>query len=237
MENGRHNHNTNGAISGRHLGEAAHRLVANSLQVRADGNCRSNHIYAPHPSHASAYSQRYPPYHQNPYSSDERVMMQGTSGYYPVNAGDHHRSSVSTSYRQPYASPPLNNAQNRYNYPRNEGNGRSGPQGRDYHSRNGYNRQGRQQNGGRGYPSHPARDMGRAPIPPGPYVYQQGGYSDLGAHQTYMGGSYNHMGGSWVPPVNPSVGRGSSHPRPSGNQFSALGRGGSRRPPPSDHRR
>ncbi|KAL2512907.1 5'-3' exoribonuclease 3 [Abeliophyllum distichum] len=208
MENGRHSHNTNGAISGRHLGVAAHRLVANSLQ----------------------------PSHQNSYSREERVMMQGTSGYSPVNAGDHHRSSISTSSRQSYASPPHNNAQNRYNYPRNEWRGRSGPQSRDYHPRHGYNRQRMQQNSGHGYPSHPPPDMGQAPTPPGPYVYHQTGYGNLGAHQPYTGGSYN-MGGSWVAPVDPSVGRGYGHPGPSGNQFSALGRGGSRRPPHSDHRR
>ncbi|CAI9786553.1 unnamed protein product [Fraxinus pennsylvanica] len=229
MENGRHNHNNNGAISGRHLGEAAHRLVANSLQVRADGNGRCDQIYAPHQSHTGAYGRHYQPYHQNPYSGEERVMMQGNSGYSPVNAGDHHRSSISTSYRQLHASPPHNNAQNRYNHPRNEWSGRSGHQGRGYHPRHGYNRQVMRQNIGHGYPSHPPPDMDRAPIPPD-HVYQQGGYNNSGAHQFYKGGS-------WVPPVNPSVGRGSGHSGPSGNQFSALRRGRSGRPPPSDLRR
>ncbi|KAK6115243.1 hypothetical protein DH2020_007512 [Rehmannia glutinosa] len=72
---------------------------------------------------------------------------------------------------------------------------------------------------------------------PGVYYHNQPtGYNISDDDRSY-GGSYNHKGSSWAPPVNTNAGRGYNHPRQPGNQYSALGRGGGRRPPQSDHHR
>ncbi|XWS14476.1 hypothetical protein CRYUN_Cryun35bG0012800 [Craigia yunnanensis] len=47
-------HNPPGSVSGRKLGEASHRLIANSLQLKVDHNGFSNNMRAPSPSYATA---------------------------------------------------------------------------------------------------------------------------------------------------------------------------------------
>ncbi|KAI3464857.1 hypothetical protein Pfo_021520 [Paulownia fortunei] len=228
FDNGRHN-NTNGAISGRQLGEAAHRLVANSLQLRGEKNGQAGQVYPPHPPHAVGYGLHNQPYQNHTYPGGERPMMRASSGY------SHQRPSSSMAYRQPYAPPTYNNPYNRFQNPRNELNDRSVPHVRDY-PRHGYYAQGQPQHGGHGYAPYPPGNAGQASIRPGVYYHQPSGYNNSEAAPSY-GGGYNHKGGGWVPPVNSNAGRGYNPPRQPGNQFSALGRGGSRRPPQSDHRR
>lgn len=186
-------------------------------------------MYPPHPPRAVGYGVHYQPYPNHTYP--EHAMMQASSGY------SHHRPSSSMDYRQPYAPQTHNNPYNRFQNPQNESNDRRPvPHVREY-TRHGYYAQVPPQHGGPGYPPYPPGSGGQAPIRPDVYFHQPRGYNNLEADRLY-GGSYNHKGGgSWVPPVNPNAGRGYNHPRQSGNQFSALGRGRGRRPPQSDHRR
>ncbi|KAK6138819.1 hypothetical protein DH2020_027440 [Rehmannia glutinosa] len=241
FDNGRYNNNPSGAISGRQiggaisgrqLGEAAHRLVVNSLQSRGDKNNQAGQIYPPHIPHPVGYGPRHQPYQNHAYPGGERAVMQASSGY------SHHRPTSSIPYRQPYAPPPHNNPpyNNRFQNPRDELNDRSVPYVRD-HPRHGYYAQGPPQRGGHGYAPYPPGNVGQAPIRPGVYYHNQPtGYNISDDDRSY-GGSYNHKGSSWAPPVNTNAGRGYNHPRQPGNQYSALGRGGGRRPPQSDHHR
>ncbi|XP_011083514.1 5'-3' exoribonuclease 3 isoform X2 [Sesamum indicum] len=230
FDNGRYNNNnnnnkTNGGISGRQLGEAAHRLVVNSLQSRGERNGHPGQIYPPHSPHAVGYELHYQPYLNHAYPGPQHAMPQATSGY------PHHRPSGSMGYRQPYPPPVHNNSYNRFQNPRHESNNRPAPHVRD-NPRPGYYAQGPPQHGGRDYSPYPPQ----VPIRQGAYYHQSSGYNNAEADRSY-GGSHHQGGGSWAPPVNSNAGRGFNHPRQSGNQFSALGRGGGRRAPQSDNRR
>lgn len=57
----RNNHQ--GAVSGRQLGNAAHRLVANSLQMKTDRNNNGDHYVRP--PYSTSYSPTYPPNQTN----------------------------------------------------------------------------------------------------------------------------------------------------------------------------
>ncbi|KAI3729788.1 hypothetical protein L6452_18456 [Arctium lappa] len=87
-ENGRNgynrHHNPPGSATGRQLGDAAHRLVTNSLQVKNDRNGHhqaydSHQHYGPPPP--------FRPYQSNrpPYNQDLSRMVQPRSGYPPHN--------------------------------------------------------------------------------------------------------------------------------------------------------
>ncbi|KAK4390774.1 5'-3' exoribonuclease 3 [Sesamum angolense] len=230
FDNGRYNNNnnnnrTNGAISGRQLGEAAHRLVVNSLQSRGERNGHPGQMYPPHSPHAVGYELHYQPYPTHAYPGPQNAMPEASSGY------SHHIPSGSMAYRQPYPPPAHNNPYNRFQNPRYESNNRPTPHVRD-NPRHGYYAQGPPQHGGRDYPPYPPQ----VPIRQGAYYHQSSGYNHAEADRSY-GGSHHQGGGSWAPPVNSNAGRGYNHPRQSGNHFSALGRGGGRRAPQSDNRR
>ncbi|KAL0360567.1 UNVERIFIED_CONTAM: 5'-3' exoribonuclease 3 [Sesamum radiatum] len=230
FDNGRYNNNnnnnkTNGAISGRQLGEAAHRLVVNSLQSRGERNGHPGQMYPPHSPHAVGYELQHQPYPNHAYPGPQHAMPPASSGY------SHHRPSGSMGYRQPYPPPGHNNPYNRFQNPRHESNNRPTPHVRD-NPRHGYYAQGPPQHGGRDYPLYPPQ----VPIRQGAYYHQSSGYNNAEADRSY-GGSHHPGGGSWAPPVNSNAGRGYNHPRQSGNHFSALGRGGGRRAPQSDNRR
>ncbi|KAL3514752.1 hypothetical protein ACH5RR_027469 [Cinchona calisaya] len=230
LENGRHN--PVDLVSGRQLGEAAHRLVANSLQVKQDRNGFNDGMYVSPPIHSVAYGPPRMPYRKDKYHGQEPIMPQHSTGY---SAQGYVRSHHAHGYRQPYTSPAAHNYSTR-SHSRNERNDRPVNGTRDYHQ-NGYYQAGLQQNGGFGYPKHP-QHVGQAPFPPGANFDQQSGeYRSYESYQPYGSGSYNHRGGGWAPKVNPpNIGRDHSHPHRSGNQFSALDRGSHRRPPISEHR-
>ncbi|KAL6511849.1 hypothetical protein OROGR_021446 [Orobanche gracilis] len=181
---------------------------------------------------------------------------QPSSGY-----SHYSRPPTPISYsRQPYVPPSHNNSPySSSQNPRSElyhtpavSHVREHPQ----HAYRGQGPRGPQHHGGHRYPApYLSGNAVRAPIRPGVYYHQHqsSGYDNLEGDRSH-GGGYNNRNkcGSWDPrgpPNNPSNGRGGSvnssagrggynHPRQPGNQFSALGRGGNRRPPPqSDYRR
>ncbi|KAL2894460.1 5'-3' exoribonuclease 3 [Bienertia sinuspersici] len=92
MENGRSN--PPGSISGRQLGDAAHRLVINSLQVRVDQNGYAK---------SSAYANTSVP----PYTPDNH-------GYYAPNTG----YSLAPGQHQPPAVPPIYQSRPHHQYGR-----------------------------------------------------------------------------------------------------------------------
>nr|GEU37307.1 5'-3' exoribonuclease 3 [Tanacetum cinerariifolium] len=148
--NNHHNHshtqNPHGATSGRQLGEAAHRLVTNSLQVKPD---RNNHhqAYDPHAHHGPP-----PPY--QPYQNSNRPYNQPPRSGYPPHNYD-------WSYNQPYASDTnYNNRSNPQTHGYQHGYAPRGPhQGQQqYYPQQGgaYNNSG----GGYGYNNGAANNQG-----------------------------------------------------------------------------
>lgn len=230
FDNERHNNNTNGGLSGRQLGEAAHRLVANSLQQRGEYNGRAGQMHPSYPPHAVGQRSHYQHYQNQTYPGGEHaVMQQASSGY-----AHHGPPPSSMAYRQPYVSQ-TQNSHIRFQNSRNEVHDSPVPHVRE-HNRHGYYPQVPPQHSGHGYPPYPSGSGAQASIHPDAYFHPPRGYDNIEADRSY-GGNYNRKGGSWVPPANPNAGRGYNDPRQSGNQFSTLGRGGGRRPPQSDYRR
>ena len=141
-----------GTISGRQLGEAAHRLVDNSLQVRANSNRYSDQMHGPPRSYATTHGQPLSSYQNNRHHGHERNGTEAARTGYPVETAQrHHRSSHLTtegnqhghSYGQPYASPTVQNSSHRsrhqhesdpYNrsYPRHERNNQSTSQNSEH---------------------------------------------------------------------------------------------------------
>ncbi|XP_059636626.1 5'-3' exoribonuclease 3-like isoform X2 [Cornus florida] len=232
-ENGRRNPPR--AVSGQQLGEAAHRLVANSLQLRADRNGYGDHMYTSSPSYAAtAHGPPLSSYQNNTYLGQEYYGMvppgtgypssQSARGQYwssnPTNVQNH----FNHIYVQPYASSAAHDPYIRqhHQYERND----------QYSTESGEYPlhappPGFQQNVSNRYPSH---------TPP-PHPVQSN--NSFGRYQSYGAASHHQWGGSTRPPqANQSVSEGYDHrPQRGGNQFSALGRGGSRRPPPRGYDR
>ncbi|PON70753.1 5'-3' exoribonuclease [Parasponia andersonii] len=240
-DNGRHN--SHGTISGRQLGEAAHRLVINSLQAKAESNGYGNQMHGRPPSYAGA--QYYP---SQPSYTNHRFHDQGHHRMPPPRAvhppeGQYQSSNRSTSehgynerrsYNERHASSggrhPHNGSQSQY-YERNN---RMAPR----HSTNSRHLQyqsGTHHYVGPMYPNGPT-----AQTPPG-FVADadQSGYNQYQNYQSAGVTGHQHQwrgdGGGWVsqPQVGPNVARGYGHPYQSGNQYSALDRRAHRRPPPT----
>ncbi|KAA8537533.1 hypothetical protein F0562_027141 [Nyssa sinensis] len=236
-ENGRQN--PPGTISGRHLGEAAHRLVANNLQLKADQNGYGDQMYTPSSSYAATRGPPFSSYQNNRFHDQEYNRMVSPRNGYPSRSvyGQHRSSNPTTvqnhfehSYGQ-YDASAARDPYSRY-HTQYERSNPSAIQSREY-SMHGFYPPGFQQNGGNRYPP---RDAVQTPIHAGAH-YQQGGYSSYESYQSPgAAASYHQWGGGWAPPANQSVGRGFGRPQP-GNQFLALDRGASRRPPPPGYRR
>lgn len=211
MENGRPN--PPGSISGRQLGEAAHRLVINSLQVRADQNG-----FARSPAYATA-SATYGPVHSHP---DNRYYGQEHGGMMPppraayLGAGHQRPPAMGQIHQsQPYSSPA---SLHQYGRPKSQsqmsdlsaavqGYFPPGPHRAQY------------------LPAGPA-----APVVPGAY-HHQSGYNGHQSGQSYGVGGYNQWGGR---PQSHNAGRGyGNSSQQGGNRFSSFDRGSSRRPPSS----
>lgn len=228
MENGRNY--PQGAISGRQLGDAAHRLVANSLQLKPDRNSYSDQMPGTPPVYNAAYGPR-----PGSYRNDRYHPGQGR-GRTPHGTGPSGRGSYTNHNDQAYIASFTNHHDQGYMESYTPGPpytpNYSHPQYDPLVSRGrGYYPPVVPLDGGRGYPLH------APPVPPVATVYQQGGHTAYGRYPPYAAGGNNHRPASGAAHVNPGVGRGYG-PRHSGNQYSALNRGGSHtRPPPPNTRR
>ncbi|KAL5847801.1 hypothetical protein ACOSQ3_011325 [Xanthoceras sorbifolium] len=195
-DNGRHN--PRGTMSGHQLGEASHRLVVNSLQLKGDRNGYGNHMHAsPQPYAAAPYVLPPTSYH------DYRGHHQG-----------HHRimqpsiPTIPTPYDQHHASP-TSHLPYRRSYPQYERHNQSAAGGD--HSVHVYQPSGVQLNGGPRYPPRP-----RAPTS-GVYP-NQGGYSGYQSYQSPGAGNTQQWGGSLGPQTNQSIPRGYGHHQARGDQ-------------------
>ncbi|KAM5588063.1 5'-3' exoribonuclease 3 [Rosa sericea] len=154
--------NPPGTTSQRQLGDAAHRLVVNSLQVKVDNISYGNQMQALRPlSHAGP--QYYP---QHPSYNDQGLLGMPPPRTFQHPQGQHYRNSSFTSDR--HSSSAVSNAQNR-----------SPPQHHDRNSGHVYYQSGRHQNGGLIYPQRP---ITQAPsgLRPGP---SQGVYNKYQSYQ------------------------------------------------------
>ncbi|XP_015073779.1 5'-3' exoribonuclease 3 isoform X1 [Solanum pennellii] len=242
-ENGRNHHP--GGNSGRHLGEAAHRLVSNSLQIRSG---RGDNLHA----------------QPGPYPSGPFPSCQGYNGQGHVRPNFDYSARDDTAaapyqYDQSYHPAYIPAAVDPYSRapPLYEMGGQPAPPSRDYH-RHGHQAAVTQQNVGYSYSSHANRQqhVSQSPVPPIDHFHQQSRYSSypnyhepyepgnyhppyepVSYHPPYEPGPYNPQDGGWAPQVNQNAGRGYGNPRPSSNHFSALGRRNDRGPPSSGYRR
>ncbi|KAF6166531.1 hypothetical protein GIB67_005393 [Kingdonia uniflora] len=203
----RQNHQGNNFSSGRHLGEAGHRLVANSLQVKADNSRQPSHATSMYgtPSYPSGrhHNQEHQrirpppmvnyPVHANEFSRPTNFRNDRDRGY------EGFENSYASSGHHPYG---------RSSNPNTRGTPAHGhPPGSYQNSR----------------PQFPPRQVSQSPI----------GYNSYGNHQQYGSTGHNQWGGNRGPSPNQnSFARGYVQPRPSGNQFASLGRDGNKRQPP-----
>ncbi|CAL8099199.1 unnamed protein product [Prunus armeniaca] len=214
--------NPPGSISGRHLEEAAHRLIVNSLQPKVDSNGYGNQMHALRPSYVGP--PNYPPHHSytnnGSYAQGHSRMPPPRTIHHPQS--QHRASNVNAiprngdpGYNDRHSSSAAHHHQNSshtQHYERSSGQG--------------YNHSGNHQSGG---PIYPQRPIPQAPpgVTPVPY---QGGYNN---YQNYQPSGPPAQGfDGWVPQVSQNPGRGYGRPQQSGNQYSGLDRRGHRRPPP-----
>lgn len=232
--------NPPGTISGKQLGEAAHRLVVNSLQLKTDRN-GIEQMHRPPSSHVGMIAAS--PYYNNgrQHSQDQQTRMDYSRrerfGYPAVQSdsyGQLHPPS-STTHQQYGTSVHQQSRLPNQQYERSHWQNQ--PRG----SIHGFSST--HQNGGYGNYQH------------GPAVqyagHSGGGYNGYGSYQAYGasqwtqqydgygGGGWGHPpgnqngGGRGIPPANhngPSGGY--AHSQPSRNRYSALDRGASQRAPP-----
>ncbi|XP_062099254.1 5'-3' exoribonuclease 3-like isoform X2 [Humulus lupulus] len=241
-DNGRYN-NHPGTYSGRQLGEAAHRLVSNSIQRKADHNGYGNHGRSP--SHAGAQHHTPQPSYGTHRFHDQghprmptRAVHHPEGQYQSSNRSSHHSDHHSNDrrfYSDRHTSSgsrlPNNGSQSLY-YERNN---RMAPQ----HSTNS---------------SHVRYQSGTPHIvgpmyPDGPTTLTPPGFVGSNQYQNYQSvGATGHQqqwtasggggsGGGWVSPPqsDPIVSRGYSQPHQSGNPYLALDRRANKRPPPPAH--
>ncbi|KAK1381782.1 5'-3' exoribonuclease [Heracleum sosnowskyi] len=176
--------NTPGAISDRQLGDAAHRLVENSLQIKKDRSFDRDHNG--HPPYATAHG---PSFHSN---QTNRHQGRGQYRSEPPNSAcsqGHHmlpysvpgQSQYDRSHNQPCASLSTRHLDNRHHPPLN--------QSRDYPPQVSYS-QGSHQNRHVYQPRVPLHAVqALSPVAAGVPFCQQVGYP------TFGGANYDHQNG------------------------------------------
>ncbi|KAJ9554058.1 hypothetical protein OSB04_018103 [Centaurea solstitialis] len=212
-ENGRNERNNpHGAISGRQLGDAAHRLVVNSLQVKTDRNGYHHHqVYTPNPYGLPPPSSSF--HHNRPYYQEPTVMMQSRSGYLPPGPSN----MAATDYGQAYSNP-----YNRLNPQIGRAGFNSGGGGGGYMPGYQYHQPGMRQNMDVYAPEHVNQRPQVAAIG-GHYFHQHGsGYLSSGSYPYNVPTNYQHQNAGWGPATD---GRGRVPQHLSQNQFSALNMG------------
>lgn len=127
-------------MSGHHLGDAAHRLVTNSLQVKSDRYNGHHQSHGPPPP--------YPPYQSN------SRMVQSSSGYPPHN--------YNTGYGQPHVSNTHYSRSNPQTHGYYQNQHGYTPQQRQYYPHQGQGGSGYAYNGGASY-HHQQQAAGWAP--------------------------------------------------------------------------
>ncbi|KAJ6684778.1 5'-3' EXORIBONUCLEASE [Salix purpurea] len=218
--------NPPGTISGRHLGEASHRLVSNSLQPKIDRNGCDSHMHTPSPYFAAPCS---PPH--SFYSNGLRSQGHfGTSlpeidyshAGYPRSARPHIPTHYDHGYGQPYGLEGANPSYRRSRPHYERENKMSGP-----HPMHVYYPPEFHHNGGPRYPNGPV-----AHTSTGTTIYAYQGVYD--AYQSYRSpgaGTHQPWGGRFPPPINHSNPRGYGQHQQSGNRFSPLDYRGNKLPP------
>ncbi|XP_045826466.1 5'-3' exoribonuclease 3 isoform X4 [Trifolium pratense] len=227
-ESGRRN--PPGAISGRELGDAAHRMVANSLQIRTDSN-RYQHANGSTMPYNGPRGQR-PSHHGHNYGSHPGQDYRSRPGYAvmpPLSVPPQYIPyaavpPVEYGYNQPYSPPvlPSPHQHQSNSFPRGDHqNPRSQHYERNSHHVNGGNA--RHSSGNNQNPH---------------FTNTQGSF----AHQSHHGAgrhsrNFRPFRGStthWTSSANPSGSR--EYGQHSANHYSLLDRGASRKPrPPTNH--
>ncbi|XP_028784662.1 5'-3' exoribonuclease 3 isoform X2 [Neltuma alba] len=231
-------HNPPGAISGKQLGEAAHRLLVNSLQLKVESNGHGHIING----EAHPYAAPMGPPQSLPYPMyDSYSGYHGASGYMsaPLPQGPLHPSPYTPptqqyGYTQPYAGPSMYNSHHQSN-----------SYGRNNHERSRSHHYGRNDPSmahgtGHGYQpldaNYNARFVnvhGNAPAYNGAYDnYHQGQHSSN--FHSSRAPSQQPVRQNWVTRRNPRGPREDGHPQQPANRYSQLDRGANRnqQPPP-----
>ncbi|GMY28285.1 5'-3' exoribonuclease 3 isoform X2 [Fagus crenata] len=230
-ENGRQAHS--GAISGQQLGEAAHRLVVNSLQVKADRNGYGNQMHAPPQSYpVPPYRPQLPSYQNDRYHEQVYNRLPPPRTGHPPRGHPQYSNSTGPGYhddgyKPPYVSSAARHPNNR-SHPQNyERNNRSVPHNSGEHSRNVYYPPGVSQNAG---PMYAGRQVAQTPNVVRAHPYQ-GSYNSFQNYQP-PGASSQQQWVNGAPTANQSFPRGYGRPQQSGNQYTVLDKRSNRRPPP-----
>ncbi|OVA18591.1 zinc finger protein [Macleaya cordata] len=230
-ENGRQNNPGNGMGSGRHLGEAAHRFVSNSLQLKAERT--GDQMHAPNGRQHNNHG-----HYQRPGAPHPRANNYPTGGRH-----NHGQSYASSTHNYP-------------NHPQHEQNWQMAHT-RDHQSLHDYPPPGSVQNGGAPL-LYPPGHVAQTHLAGGSHTHQSGGgYTGYGGYHSHVAANNNHhhhQGGWWGPAANQNGvgrgygssqqsgnhysgnqsggGRGYNNSRHSGNRFSGLDRGANKRPHP-----
>lgn len=225
--------NPPGAISGRQLGDAAHRLVVNSLQVRGADRTGHNNWQTPPLSHtAQPYIPGQPPphSHRDYRSRDQAVDYRMPPGGRPNYSQGHHntaRGHQDHGYRQPLAG-------------QHHRDMRHHSQHYNTRAHNQVSSQHYNENPEAYYPSSASTAWrGHSDVPP----YHHNGPTSHHPPTYQSGYNYNqrpagpgssqqqqHHGGAWQPP--PPANHGAPHHQ-YGNKYSVLDRRGNGGPPSS----